>query len=48
MRSEWGLSENNRRARYYELTAVGRRELVAQAERWSRYTAAVSRVLRTA
>lgn len=48
LRSEWGLSENNRRAKYYELTAAGRRELAAQAERWTRYTAAVSRVLRTA
>jgi transcriptional regulator len=48
VRSEWGLSENNRRAKYYELTAAGRRELTAKAERWSRYTAAVSRVLRTA
>jgi PadR family transcriptional regulator PadR len=48
VRAEWGLSENNRRAKYYELTAAGRRELVAEAERWNRYTAAVSRVLRTA
>jgi PadR family transcriptional regulator PadR len=48
VRTEWGLSENNRRAKYYELTAAGRRELTAESERWNRYTAAVSRVLRTA
>lgn len=48
VRAEWGLSENNRRAKYYELTAAGRKELLAQAERWTRYSAAVSRVLRTA
>ena len=47
VRAEWGLSENNRRAKFYELTAAGRKALVAEAERWSRYTAAVSRVLRT-
>lgn len=47
VRSEWGVSENNRRARYYELTAAGRRELTAESERWDRYTAAVSRVLCT-
>ena len=45
LRSEWGLSENNRRAKYYEITAAGRRELTTQAERWTRYSAAVSRVL---
>jgi len=48
VRAEWGVSENNRRAKFYELTAAGRRELVAESERWNRYTAAVSRVLRTA
>ena len=48
VRADWGLSENNRRAKYYELTAAGRRELIAESERWDRYTAAVSRVLRTA
>lgn len=48
LRAEWGVSENNRRAKFYALTAAGKRELAAQAERWTRYTAAVSRVLRTA
>jgi transcriptional regulator len=46
--AEWGLSENNRKAKYYDLTAVGRRELRAQAATWERYTRAVARVMRTA
>jgi PadR family transcriptional regulator PadR len=41
----WGLSENNRRARYYELTPTGRRQLRAEASAWRRYTEAVARVL---
>ncbi|HEX5439198.1 MAG TPA: PadR family transcriptional regulator [Gemmatimonadaceae bacterium] len=44
----WGLSENNRRARYYSLTARGRRMLRAETDTWKRYVAAVSRVLETA
>lgn len=43
--SEWGLSENNRRAKYYQLTDAGRRQLRAQHAAWTRYTAAVGRVL---
>ena len=43
--SEWGLSENNRRAKYYALTTAGRRQLRAETDRWSRYAAAVFRVL---
>ncbi len=43
--AEWGVSSNNRRARFYELTPKGRRELAAQTGRWQRVTAAVSRVL---
>jgi PadR family transcriptional regulator, regulatory protein PadR len=43
--SEWGLSENNRRAKYYRLTAAGRAELVARRESWRRCTRAVDRVL---
>ena len=43
--SEWGLSENNRRARYYSLTARGRSLLRAEAATWKRYVTAVSRVL---
>jgi transcriptional regulator len=43
--SEWGLSENNRKAKYYQLTTAGRRELRARTERWTRYVAAVTKVL---
>ena len=46
--SEWGLSENNRKAKYYRLTAAGRRQLGRKAEDWTRYATAVFRVLRTA
>ena len=43
--AEWGTSENNRRARYYTLTALGRKELKAEAGRWRRLVQAVSLVL---
>jgi transcriptional regulator len=43
--AEWGLSENNRRARYYRLTARGRSRLRSEESSWRRYAAAVSRVL---
>ncbi len=43
--SEWGTSENNRRARYYRLTAEGRRQLREETEQWRRYAAAVGAVL---
>ena len=46
--SEWGLSENNRRAKFYQLTAAGRGALRAQARRWTQYAEAVFKVLRTA
>lgn len=46
--AEWGLSENNRKAKYYRLTPVGRRQLRTQAERWTRYARAVFKVLETA
>ena len=46
--SEWGLSENNRRAKYYQLTAAGRRELRAESQLWRDYAAAVFKVLETA
>jgi PadR family transcriptional regulator PadR len=45
--SEWGLSENNRKAKYYQLTAAGRTQLRAQTARWTRYAEAVFKVLRT-
>lgn len=43
--AEWGVSPNGRRARYYELTARGRKELTAEANRWRAMTAAITRVL---
>jgi transcriptional regulator len=43
--AEWGLSENNRRARYYQLTPGGRRQLRAEAATWRRYAEAVFKVL---
>ncbi|MEP6691036.1 MAG: PadR family transcriptional regulator [Gemmatimonadaceae bacterium] len=46
VRSEWGLSENNRRARFYTLTATGRTHLKSEAAVWLRYSSAVTRVLR--
>ncbi|HEV2147292.1 MAG TPA: PadR family transcriptional regulator [Longimicrobiaceae bacterium] len=45
---EWGLTENNRKAKYYQLTPEGRQQLAAQATTWVRYAAAVSKVLQTA
>ena len=43
--AEWGLSENNRRAKYYQLTTRGRQQLRAESVTWSRYSTAVSKVL---
>ena len=43
--AEWGLSENNRKAKFYQLTARGRQQLRAEAATWSRYSTAVSKVL---
>lgn len=43
--AEWGVSANNRRAKYYSLTAKGRRALAAEAAVWRRYAAAVGAVL---
>jgi len=43
--AEWGLSENNRRARYYSLTLAGRRQLKAEETVWRQYAAAVFKVL---
>jgi transcriptional regulator len=43
--AEWGMSENNRRARFYRLTALGRKQLAAERENWRRITAAVGLVL---
>jgi len=43
--STWGLSENNRKAKYYELTRKGRKALAAEQETWTRLSTAVGRVL---
>jgi PadR family transcriptional regulator len=45
VRSEWGLSENNRRAKFYALTTKGRQALAAETSSWDRYVAAVQKVL---
>jgi PadR family transcriptional regulator PadR len=45
--SEWGASENNRRAKYYKLTAAGRRQLQAETETWQRFSLAITRVLQS-
>jgi PadR family transcriptional regulator PadR len=44
--SEWGTSDNNRRAKYYRLTAAGRRRLKTETERWGRFALAMSKALR--
>lgn len=46
--ADWGLSENNRKAKYYKLTPAGKRELTASTDRFKRYTRAVFKVLQTA
>jgi transcriptional regulator len=48
IRSEWGVSENNRRAKYYELTAEGTKKLESESANWARLAKAIARVMRTA
>ena len=48
LEAEWGLSENNRKAKYYQLTAAGRRQLRAKTALWTEYASAVFKVLETA
>jgi PadR family transcriptional regulator len=48
LKAEWGASDNNRRAKYYRLTAMGRRALDDEASYWERVAAAVTRVMQTA
>jgi PadR family transcriptional regulator PadR len=48
LKSQWGASENNRRAKYYRLSALGRRELQRETTEWNRVAAAIGRVMRTA
>jgi transcriptional regulator len=45
--SKWGVSENNRKAKFYSLTRAGRRQLEEEAESWDRMSAMINRVLRT-
>ena len=45
--SDWGESENNRRAKYYKLTATGRRRLEAETEKWNRMAGVIAGILRT-
>jgi PadR family transcriptional regulator, regulatory protein PadR len=46
--SNWGLSENNRRAKFYSLTRAGKRQLAAETENWERIAAVISRMLQGA
>ena len=46
--SEWGISELGRRARFYRLTRAGRKQLTEESEQWTRFSAAVGRVMRLA
>jgi PadR family transcriptional regulator, regulatory protein PadR len=45
IRSEWGTSENNRRARFYSISAAGRRQLAREAENWERFSGVIGRIL---
>jgi PadR family transcriptional regulator, regulatory protein PadR len=46
--AEWGISDNNRRAKFYRLTAAGRRQLADEASYWARMTAGIARIMETA
>ena len=46
--SKWGASENNRRAKYYQLTQSGRKQLAEETEHWGRMATAIARILETA
>jgi PadR family transcriptional regulator PadR len=48
IKSEWGVSENNRRARFYKLTPAGRKQLNIEEENWQRFALAMGKVLSTA
>jgi PadR family transcriptional regulator, regulatory protein PadR len=43
--AKWGISTNNRKARFYSLTSAGRKQLVAETAKWNRLTAAIGRIL---
>lgn len=46
--AEWGVSENNRRAKYYRLTAAGRKHLAEESSQWNRLSGAIAHVMQTA
>lgn len=46
IRSDWGVSENNRKARFYAITRAGRKQLAREAESWERMSGLIGRVLR--
>ena len=46
--TDWGTSENNRRAKYYRLTAEGRRQLLVEASKWDKLAGAIARIFRPA
>ncbi len=46
IKSEWGVSENNRKAKFYSLTAAGRKQLAAETENWAKLSAAINLVLK--
>ena len=46
--AEWGTSDNNRRAKYYRLTAAGRKQLLKEGARWGHLSAAIARIMETA
>ena len=48
IKARWGASENNRKAKFYELTKAGRRQLEIERDAWEKLTAAVSQILETA
>jgi transcriptional regulator len=48
VKAEWGASENNRQAKFYKLTAAGRKQLETERETWERFTGAVEAILRDA
>jgi PadR family transcriptional regulator PadR len=48
IKAKWGTSENNRRAKYYELTAIGKKQLAVEADTWRKLTTAVTQILESA
>ena len=48
IKAEWGASDNNRRAKYYRLTAPGQKQLAAESGNWNRLAGAIARVMQTA